>query len=60
MLPPTLLVWLLVFGRRLAPAWPALALTLLGEFTERYLFFRAVDAPKMPGLPSVALAQAGA
>ena len=39
----------------LAPAvaaWPALAFTLLGELAERYLFFRAVDAPKMPGLPS--------
>jgi formate dehydrogenase iron-sulfur subunit len=32
-------------------AWPALALALLGELTERYLFFRAVDAPKMPGQP---------
>jgi formate dehydrogenase iron-sulfur subunit len=36
-----------------AVAWPVLALTLLGELAERYLFFRAVDAPKMPGLPSV-------
>ncbi len=25
---------------------------LLGEFLERTLFFRAVDAPKMPGMPS--------
>lgn len=33
----------------------ALAPLLLGEFAERYLFFRAVDAPKMPGLPSDAL-----
>ncbi|HWA25934.1 MAG TPA: DmsC/YnfH family molybdoenzyme membrane anchor subunit [Lacunisphaera sp.] len=32
-------------------AWPALGLALLGELAERYLFFRAVDAPKMPGLP---------
>ena len=32
-------------------AWPALAFALLGELTERYLFFRAVDAPKMPGQP---------
>jgi DMSO reductase anchor subunit len=32
-------------------AWPALVLALLGELTERYLFFRAVDAPKMPGQP---------
>jgi len=32
-------------------AWPALVLALLGELAERYLFFRAVDAPKMPGQP---------
>ncbi len=32
-------------------AWPALGLALLGELAERYLFFRAVDAPKMPGQP---------
>jgi formate dehydrogenase iron-sulfur subunit len=32
-----------------AAAWPALGLALLGELAERYLFFRAVDAPKMPG-----------
>lgn len=25
---------------------------LLGELADRYLFFRAVDAPKMPGLPA--------
>lgn len=30
-------------------AWPALGFALLGELAERYLFFRAVDAPKMPG-----------
>ena len=30
----------------------ALILFLSGEITERYLFFRAVDAPKMPGLPA--------
>jgi formate dehydrogenase iron-sulfur subunit len=35
----------------LAAAWPALGIALLGELAERYLFFRAVDAPKMPGLP---------
>ena len=34
-----------------ALAWLALGLVLLGELAERYLFFRAVDAPKMPGLP---------
>jgi len=36
-----------------APGWlPWLAITLLaaGELAERYLFFRAVDAPKMPGV----------
>ena len=27
-----------------------LALVFSGEMTERYLFFRAVDAPKMPGM----------
>ena len=32
-------------------AWPALGFVLLGELAERYLFFRAVDAPKMPGQP---------
>jgi len=32
-------------------AIPALFLCLVGELTERYLFFRAVDAPKMPGQP---------
>jgi Fe-S-cluster-containing dehydrogenase component/DMSO reductase anchor subunit len=32
-------------------AWMALPLVLTGELAERYLFFRAVDAPKMPGLP---------
>lgn len=33
------------YARLLAP----LGALLLGEITERYLFFRAVDAPKMPG-----------
>ncbi len=33
-----------------AAAWIALGLSLGGELTERYLFFRAVDAPKMPGV----------
>lgn len=32
-------------------AWPGLVLCLGGELAERYLFFRAVDAPKMPGQP---------
>ncbi|MBL9201618.1 MAG: dimethyl sulfoxide reductase anchor subunit [Opitutaceae bacterium] len=35
-----------------APAWLALIPLIAGELTERYLFFRAVDAPKMPGLPA--------
>jgi hypothetical protein len=30
--------------------WVALATSLLGETLERSLFFRAVDAPKMPGV----------
>ena len=34
-----------------AAGWLALVLCLLGELAERYLFFRAVDAPKMPGQP---------
>lgn len=29
-----------------------LAAALAGELAERYLFFRAVDAPKMPGVPA--------
>jgi formate dehydrogenase iron-sulfur subunit len=33
-----------------AAAWPALGLVILGELAERYLFFRAVVAPKMPGV----------
>ena len=33
-----------------AAGWPALGLALLGELAERYLFFRAVIAPKMPGV----------
>jgi DMSO reductase anchor subunit len=35
-----------------ALAWPGLALLLLGELLERSLFFRALDAPKMPGVPA--------
>jgi len=31
-------------------AWLAAALALAGELAERYLFFRAVVAPKMPGV----------
>jgi Fe-S-cluster-containing dehydrogenase component/DMSO reductase anchor subunit len=31
--------------------WPALVLAAAGEILERTLFFRAVDAPKMPGMP---------
>jgi formate dehydrogenase iron-sulfur subunit len=33
-----------------SPGWPALVPLFAGELAERYLFFRAVDAPKMPGL----------
>jgi hypothetical protein len=32
--------------------WLTLAPLLAGELAERYLFFRAVDAPKMPGVPA--------
>jgi formate dehydrogenase iron-sulfur subunit len=35
-----------------APGPWALLPFLLGELAERYLFFRAVDAPKMPGMPA--------
>ena len=47
----------------IAPVWLALVPFLAGELTERYLFFRAVDAPKMPGMPgnlAVASAKANA
>jgi hypothetical protein len=33
-----------------SPGWLALTVVLTGEIAERYLFFRAVDAPKMPGM----------
>lgn len=47
-----LLPLLIALGAAPRPAaWPALGLALLGELAERYLFFRAVDAPKMPGVP---------
>ncbi len=35
-----------------APLWLAALPLLVGELAERYLFFRAVDAPKMPGVPA--------
>lgn len=35
-----------------APGWVAMITLLGGELIERTLFFRAVDAPKMPGVPS--------
>ncbi len=48
-----LLPLLVATGSLPAPAaWVALACVILGELTERYLFFRAVDAPKMPGVPA--------
>jgi DMSO reductase anchor subunit len=34
------------------PGAVALMLVIAGEMAERYIFFRAVDAPKMPGMPS--------
>jgi Na+-translocating ferredoxin:NAD+ oxidoreductase RNF subunit RnfB len=33
------------------PGWISLAVLAMGELAERVLFFRAVDAPKMPGNP---------
>jgi formate dehydrogenase iron-sulfur subunit len=38
----------------IAPGPAAWLILLMGELLERSIFFRAVDAPKMPGLPSVA------
>jgi len=34
------------------PGWTALVVLMAGELAERSLFFRAVDAPKMPGVPA--------
>lgn len=34
--------------------WTALAPLAAGEFVERFLYFRTVDAPKMPGMPAAA------
>jgi DMSO reductase anchor subunit len=34
------------------PGAVALALVIAGEMAERTIFFRAVDAPKMPGMPT--------
>jgi formate dehydrogenase iron-sulfur subunit len=36
------------------PGWLAATVLVAGELAERLLFFRAVDAPKMPGLPALA------
>ncbi|MES2694523.1 MAG: DmsC/YnfH family molybdoenzyme membrane anchor subunit [Verrucomicrobiota bacterium] len=44
---------LLVAAPQLSP-WIVFVPIFLGELAERYIFFRAVDAPKMPGLPTVA------
>lgn len=41
-----------VVGLLVAPGPMAFALVLAGELTERLIFFRAVDAPKMPGMPA--------
>jgi hypothetical protein len=35
-----------------APAFASVLLFGVGEFLERTLFFRAVDSPKMPGVPA--------
>jgi formate dehydrogenase iron-sulfur subunit len=43
---------LLVATAHLVTYWVTLPLLLAGEIAERYLFFRAVDAPKMPGVPA--------
>ncbi len=43
---------LLVATPHLVTYWVTLPLLLAGEIVERYLFFRAVDAPKMPGVPA--------
>ncbi len=42
----------LLLAPPLVTVWIALPLLLAGEIAERYLFFRAVDAPKMPGQAS--------
>lgn len=34
------------------PGWTAWLAAFAGEVLERHLFFRAVDAPKMPGMPA--------
>lgn len=48
-----LLPFLLQLGPSPAPAaWVILAGALGGELLERHLFFRATDAPKMPGQPA--------
>ena len=39
-------------GLHPALVWVALFACLTGELLERSLFFRAVDAPKMPGVPA--------
>ncbi|WP_438483238.1 DmsC/YnfH family molybdoenzyme membrane anchor subunit [Oleiharenicola lentus] len=41
----------LLIGEQLpaTAGWVIFASALLGEFAERYLFFRTVDSPKMPG-----------
>lgn len=51
-----ILIPTMVANGTMAPltAWAGLAFCLGGELAERYLFFRAVDAPKMPGQPDPA------
>lgn len=48
-----------VIGLLAGPNPFAFAAIFAGELIERHLFFRAVDAPKMPGLPSGASAKEG-
>jgi hypothetical protein len=49
--PP--LALLVATGKLPSPiAWIVLAVSLASELTERYLYFRAVVAPKMPGVVS--------
>ena len=45
-------ILVLILASPLVPVWAIFPLLLAGEIAERYLFFRAVDAPKMPGVPA--------
>ncbi|HVU18602.1 MAG TPA: DmsC/YnfH family molybdoenzyme membrane anchor subunit [Candidatus Didemnitutus sp.] len=39
-------------GGHAAACWIALGMTIAGELADRHIFFRVVDAPKMPGMPA--------